>query len=285
MFCFPTVHALATLLNKLFSSSLMTFLPITALSAWVMCPMSFYRSYVLRVKPVLNRAMALGLAKHKVFELWPGIEAKIASDLREGVDVSEVFQQQVVPFAQMVVRNQSRTLKSADVLLTEAFQHVLDVSKFAASQSVSRLQPFLSRGVYGEELWQALSPKFKTEYSVKSDLLRIKGRIDVLECYGNRLVPVELKSGKVPVDGTFDHHRIQAASYAVILEEMFQTVVSEAVVHYIDGNSRRSVFINPYMRSEVAGVAEKARACLESGEIPKGCGRDYCDACNAVKSQ
>lgn len=259
----------------------MAFLPVTALAAWKRCPCSFYVSNVLKVRPELNAAMALGLAKHKLFELWPSYERKLALEVNSE-NIAERFSSGAVSVARSAVRLQSRTLKKVDLVLPSVFRELMPVAKMLSDTSVSRLSPLLERGLSGESLWDAVSPKVKSEYSVKSDKLRVKGRIDVLECFSGKVLPVELKSGRTPSSGVFDAHRIQAGCYALMLEEMFDTNVPESVVYYIDSNSRRSVVLNAFLREEVYRISGLAHACLESGRVPVGCGK--CDSCRYLKA-
>ena len=143
--------------------------------------------------------------------------------------------------------------------------------------------PLLQQGLVGESLWHALTPKVKTEYSIQSEKLGLKGRIDRLECFKESLLPVELKSGNPPSEGVWEEHRIQAASYALMLEDKFNMAVSDAVVQYVDHNSRRLVVLNPFLREQIVETISAVRACLENQAVPKGCGRDNCQACLQLK--
>ncbi|RMD58381.1 Dna2/Cas4 domain-containing protein [Candidatus Woesearchaeota archaeon] len=253
----------------------MRILPISALACWVYCPRQFHYSYVLGEKPVLNRAMALGIAKHKVHELWPESEKRAVF----AQDVQSAIESEVERVAGICVRLNSRALKKTGVHFKEAFDQVRDVARACAISSFERMAPLLKSGLRGEALWQALTPKIKPEYRIESKRLGVRGRIDSLECYENKIVPVELKSGSAPPDGVFDHHRVQVACYALVLEEIFGSRVDEAVVHYVDKRSRRPVIMNPFTREFVEGVARDVRKALLATQAPKGCGRDSCSAC------
>ncbi|MBI4146478.1 CRISPR-associated protein Cas4 [Candidatus Woesearchaeota archaeon] len=257
----------------------MKVLPATALSAWVSCPRQFFMQYVVGKEVRLNRAMALGLVKHKVHELVSREEERLVCALRSNDAVQQVLERECIALLRSAVVHNSNVLRSVQVTLSDAFQQSVAVAKASASDCCARVVPLLAQGLQGEALWHALVPKVKSEYAVQSKVLGLKGRIDRLEIHGARLVPVEIKSGKVPVDGVFDHHRIQVASYALLLEELFQTSVPEAIVHYVDGSARRSVVLNPFTRDWVLDVAAKARSAWESCVVPKGCGHDGCAAC------
>jgi CRISPR/Cas system-associated exonuclease Cas4 (RecB family) len=263
----------------------MKLIPVSALSSWVHCPSQFFVSYVLEVEEPPKDVMILGLIKHKLHELMSNEEEKIVLSLKPSHSPAEIFQSSYIGLLKNIVTSHSNSLRAVNVPLVEAFQKALPIAKFEASERASRIVPFLQKGLIGEDLWHALSPKIRTEFSVQSQKLGLKGRIDRLECYEASVVPVELKSGNPPGEGVWDAHRIQAASYALLLEDKFNTSVPEAVVQYVDHNSRRLVVMNPFLREQVVETASLVRSCLENQAVPKGCGRDNCPACLQLKDE
>jgi len=263
----------------------MKLIPVSALSSWTHCPSQFFVSYVLGVEEPPKGVMILGLIKHKLHELMSNGEEKIVTSLKASGNLSEVLQASYIKLLRNIVTSHSNSLRAVNIPLVEAFQKALPIVRFEAAERASRILPFLQQGLTGEGLWHALSPKVKTEFSVQSQKLGLKGRIDRLECYEKAIVPVELKSGNPPKDGVWDEHRIQAASYALLLEDKFSTSVPEAVVQYVDHNSRRLVVMNPFLREHVVETAAFVRECLENQAVPKGCNRDGCSACLQLKDE
>ena len=257
----------------------MRLLPVTALASWVHCPRQFFMSYVLKVEEPMNAAMVLGSVKHKFHELASLADERIILQLKKSDGLQEVFAREFTGILRESVVKSVNSLRQVQVTLLEAFESGKPVLADEVRDRVERLSPLIAQGLSGDALWSALSPKIKSEYRVQSEKLGLKGRIDKLECYGARLVPVELKSGKAPVEGVWDGHRIQAGSYALLLEDVFQTTVPEAVVHYVDHKARRSVMLNPFLREEIIEIAAKARQTIESTELPKGCAREGCKYC------
>jgi len=261
----------------------MNLIPVSALSSWVHCPRQFYLSYVLDVEEPPKDIMILGLIKHKLHETITQEDQAAITALKETDNLQEIFQSKFTKLLQAIIVNQANALRMVNVPLTTAFQKALPIVKFEATDRANRIMPLLQRGLTGEELWHSITPKVKTEYSLQSKKLGLKGRIDRLEYYDNTLLPVELKSGNPPQEGVWNGHRIQAASYALMLEDTFTTTVPEAIVQYVDHNSRRPVVLNPFLREHVIEVANAVKTCLENKELPDGCGKENCTACkNAV---
>lgn len=260
----------------------MSLVSVSALSSWVSCPRQFFAQYVCKEEVKLNAAMTLGSIKHKVHELASDRDEQIVKSLKAGQDVLAELERIYGVFAREAVMTYASSLRMVNLPAADAFHKTLPVAKQSAKHKADILAPLIAKGLFGEDLWSAIIPKVKSEYSVQSKKLGIKGRIDQLELYGSRLLPVELKSGMCPSDGVFEHHRIQAASYALMLEDIFGTSVPEAIVHYVDHGHRRSVMMNPFVTEWVSEVAGKVKDTLASQSIPKGgCKKEYCEACKA----
>ncbi len=257
----------------------MKLIPVTALSSWTHCPRQFYLSYVLEVEEPPKDVMILGLIKHKLHEQMSAQEEKITVNLKQGENAAEIFRLSFTKTLSSIITSHSNALRSVNVSLVDAFQKSIPIVRYESEEKATRILPLIQQGLSGEELWSAIVPKVKTEYSLKSEKLGLKGRIDRLECYENTILPVELKSGKPPQEGVWEEHRIQAAAYALMLQDKFSTSVPEAIVQYVDHNIRRTVVLNPFLCDQVTETAEAIRKCLENETLPEGCGREKCSAC------
>lgn len=262
----------------------MQLISVSALSSWTHCPRQFYRSYVLGIEEAPKDVMILGLIKHRLHESITKDE-KTIKELKKTDNVQEKLHTTYLQILRTIVTEHSNALRTVKVPLTTAFQKSLPIIKFEAEDKASIIMPLLEKGLTGEELWNAITPKVKTEYSLQSLKLGLKGRIDRLECHETKIMPVELKSGNPPKEGVWDGHRIQATAYAMMLEDKFNVQVPEAVIHYLDFNEKRTIVLNPFMREEVIETTNKVKKCLETKELPDGCGKcQACEQCEALKT-
>lgn len=257
----------------------MKLLPVSALSSWVHCPRQFYLAYVLKKEEPPKDVMILGLIKHKLHEYISNNNRALITHFKPQDNPQERLQHAYTELLQKIIRAHRYALKRVNVTPHDAFRSAVPLTRFEATATANTITPLLRQGLTGEKLWDSITPKVKTEYSVKSTTLGLKGRIDRLECYENNLVPVELKSGKAPQDGIWDTHRVQAAAYALMLEDTFKTSVPTSIVHYIDHDSKRELVMNPYLKEQVTDTIAQLRACLASQELPNGCGRENCPSC------
>jgi CRISPR-associated protein Cas4 len=257
----------------------MQLIPVSALSSWKRCPRQFYLSYVLEIEGPPKDVMILGLIKHKLHELIAEQEEEIIVNMEKADNPYEIFHSKFTKILQNIVTSHANALRTVSVPLTTAFQSAIPIVKFEANEKANRIQQLLQQNITGETLWNQLTPRIKPEYKISSEKLGLKGRIDRLECYQNQILPVELKSGNPPQEGVWEEHKIQAAAYALMLEEHFNTTVPEAIVYYVDHQSRRPVVLNPFLKDEIISIIQHVRSCLGTKDLPDGCGREYCKAC------
>ncbi len=154
----------------------------------------------------------------------------------------------------------------------------------ANSRAMNTFSFFEKTGFVGEELWEKLTPKIHSEVRIESEELQLVGIVDQVHDYGEYAVPVELKTGKMPKEGVWPGHRIQAAAYALMFEEIQGKPVEQAVVHYLDGNEKRNIMMNPFMREEIIGLVEEIQELLSNTLLPEYCGSmRKCAACGLRK--
>ena len=273
------IFKLQTYLNECAALESMKILSITAICMYLRCPCQFFVSHVLGKEQPLNAAMVLGSVKHKIHELMNQEQKELFCKLKSEDKIELVLRAEYTSLLRKAVVTYVNSLRQVSVTLLQAFQSAIPLVEAQAFQDAAIVAPLLAQGLQGEALWSAITPKVKTEYSIQSKILGLKGRIDRLECHPSAIIPVELKSGSAPQEGVWPSHRIQAGCYALMLEEFFQTSVPFAIVFYLDAKSRREVVVNPFLKEEIIELAQKARNCLEKKEVPKGCKDPGCDAC------
>jgi CRISPR-associated protein Cas4 len=126
----------------------------------------------------------------------------------------------------------------------------------------------LENKVYGNELWEKLTPKILSELKVESESLQLRGIVDRVEIYERGYVPIELKTGKMPKEGMWPGHRIQIAAYTLLLEEKFNKEIKECFVNYLDAGARRQLTMNPFMKEEIIELVNEIQNLLEKKNIP-----------------
>jgi len=246
---------------------------VTLLSSYLYCKRKLFLQHVLGLEEAPKEALVLGTIRHSVFDQINKLEEETVKEIKPEHELGDIVSLYSTKFSRAlraaIIRNKHE-LRKVSLPLDDAFRRVW---QFLTPEIVVRsrnIQNFiLANNVYGEELWLKLTPKIKSEYRVASEELGLKGIIDQLEVHGDRLVPIELKTGKCPEEGVWPSHRIQLAAYMLLLQEKFGTDVAEGYINYLDTQERRRIALNPFFRDEVKELVLSVNSLLSGLEAPE----------------
>ncbi len=253
---------------------------VTDLSSFMYCPRMLYQQRVLGMREKLNAAMILGAIRHNFYDFANKHEQKLVVHLPAETSMEEItaaYSQTYHNLLRTAVMTHSKSLALFDIQPFEVLEQLQHVALEEASQRATNVHRFSTENnVFGEELWQQLTPKIITELKVKSKNLRLKGTVDRIEVHKDTVIPIELKTGKMPRDGVWPAHRVQVSAYMMLLQEAFEAPIEKAIIKYLDHGIDKAVIINPYMELEVRELTEKVIRLLKSSETPRPCGREGC---------
>ncbi len=128
-----------------------------------------------------------------------------------------------------------------------------------------------------------LTPRW-VDYSIKSDKLKLSGKIDKVMKRDN-LVPIEIKTSN-PGSGIWGGDRLQICAYAMLLEEKFNEKIPFGFVEYTKIAEQRPVMTTEQIRRRVINARDSVIDILE-GEIPEICPHGSgkkCEACDFRES-
>jgi CRISPR-associated protein Cas4 len=182
--------------------------------------------------------------------------------------------------------NGKKRLDDVKIGMLDAYRKSLPfVLEESSARAINIFSFIEANNVFGEELWQKLTPKIISELRVESDELRLKGIVDQVHVYDDHYVPFELKTGKTPNDGVWPSHRIQIAAYSLLLQEHFRKPVKEGFVFYLDAREKRRIAINPFMKEEVKKIVDEVIELLESRNLPDFCSnQNKCIKCGVKQT-
>ena len=190
-------------------------------------------------------------------------------------DIEKVYKTEYLKILRKSIADNKKRLEGVNLNMLDAykksFPFIMEESQLRASNIFNFIE---KNGIYGDELWQKLTPKILSELRVESEELRLKGIIDQVHVYENNYVPFELKTGKMPQEGVWPGHRVQIAAYSLLLQEKFQKPVKEGFVYYLDSKEKRHITINPYMKEEIKQLVDDVIALMESKELPDFCNNE-----------
>lgn len=256
---------------------------VTDLSSFLYCQRSLYQRKVLGYEEKLNQHMVLGAIRHNFYDMANKHEERIVLRLPATASKEEItaaYSETYQNLMKVAVKDHGRALALFSLEPEAVIQELLPIGISEAAERAENVYSFSAQhNVFGEGLWQLLTPKILTEVAVRSQQLRLKGVVDRIEVYENSVLPIELKTGKMAQDGVWPSHRVQVAAYMMLLQEKFRKPAGKAVIRYLDHNSSKTIMLNPYMELEVKELTENVIQLLQSKLIPKPCGRESC-RCN-----
>ena len=255
---------------------------VSLLSSYLYCSRKLFLEKVLLLEEPPKESIVMGSIRHETYDNINKKEEEIVTSITEKHDsehIQALYKQRYLQILRKAITSNKKRLEEVNINMLEAyrksFPFIMEESSVRSDNIVNFIK---SNNVFGEELWQKLTPKIISELRVESDELKLKGIIDKVHVYDNEYVPFELKTGRTPSDGVWPSHRIQIAAYSLLLQEKFNKQVKGGFVVYLDTKEKRHIAINPFMKQEIRQLVDEVIALLESKELP-----DFCNNENKCK--
>lgn len=258
-------------------------LSVSMLSGYLYCPRKIYLNYTLKLKEPPKAVMVLGTIRHKVFEGINNIEDEIVSSIKEGVSYEDLFsayKMRYLSILKSTIAESREALDDFGITPSEAFEKMKDSVIEEAGQRALNVDAFIRNNqVFGRELWEKLTPKILSEFTVSSDRLGIRGIVDRIEMFDDFMIPIELKTGKSPDDGAWPSHTLQIAAYMAMLSGKQRRVGIGRII-YLDSSKTVEIRNNPFVIEEVKKAVERTKKVLFSKTPPGFCSNENkCNAC------
>lgn len=254
----------------------------TALSSYLYCPRKLFLERILGLFKFPKEAMIKGTVKHEIFEEINNKEKEIVISIKEP-DYEKIlnkYRREYSIIARKIILKHSKQLKKYDVDGLELFTSFWKTLISEAEDKSKNINIFIEEhNIFGEELWEKLIPKIISEYRISDAILGLRGIIDEIRDYKDRLIPVELKSGKSPQTGVWPGHKIQIAAYMILLKNKGETI-KEGLIKYIDEKKEVIIPMNPLLEEEVKKQIIIVNRLLTEKILPKHIDApNKCSAC------
>ncbi len=260
----------------------------TMLGTYLYCTRKLYLEKVFGMIEIPKEQLVFGKIRHNCFETATIEEKNIVKSITKNmnlVDVQNVFTNFYSEILKKQIENNRSSFECLNILSEEVFEKIWP--KFL-KESILRTKTVFAfaqqNNVFEEELWSMLVPKIKSEISMESEALELRGIIDRLEIYPEALVPVEMKTGSMPAEGVWPSHKVQIAVYMLLAESNYKIPIRKGIVRYLDTETDRIISMNPFLKYEIADLVKKVKEILNSEKIPNFCGnRNKCASCGLKK--
>lgn len=244
---------------------------VTWLSAYEYCARKFFLEHVLKLVEVPREVLVRGSVMHEIFESIAKQEESLVKGITRKISFHQLFdkyRQASSEAVMTVLINHKPELREFEISIPEYYNELLPLSLLQAEErALNAFRFMVQKKAYAESLWQVLFPKIIPEPDLKSELLQLRGRLDQIHEYPDKIIPYEFKTGSAPGNGVWPGHKLQMGSYLMILKEQHPEL-SEGIVKYLDAREDRSVMLNPFLEERVLKLRDEVLALLNEKEIP-----------------
>ncbi|MGB9748354.1 MAG: CRISPR-associated protein Cas4 [Candidatus Woesearchaeota archaeon] len=255
---------------------------VTELASFEYCPRKLFLLKTLKIKEPLSKEVAIGRLKHRAFDVINKEQERIVCEIsRMDKDfIERIFRIESSNILLNIIRENSDLLKEFNTSFVDAYKLTWNSILSDIKERSTVIYNFmLKTGLTGKELWNNLTPKIESEVPVIDAELQLCGRIDRLLEYEHEFVPVEFKTGKMPSEGVWESHRIQAEAYMILTKKTKNFEVKRAVVKYLDYNEERTVCYNPFVDLKIKKTIEDVKEMLNSEKPPRIMNNNKCRYC------
>ena len=253
-------------------------IPVSLLSTYLYCSRKLFLQEVLMLEEPPKESIVLGSIRHEAYDLINKKEESIVTSIKALASLEilhSLYKKEYLAILRKVIVNNKKRIGNVNLNMLDVYKKSFPfIIEEANVRSLNIFNFINANNVFGEELWQNLTPKIISELKLESEQLGLVGIIDQVHIYGDDYVPFELKTGKSPQDGVWPSHRIQIAAYSLLLQEGFNKQIKEGFVVYLDTKDRRHVAINPYMKEEVKQLVNEVISLLEKKDLPDFCNNE-----------
>jgi len=263
-------------------------IPVSYLGRYEFCPMTIYLSDVLKLESKPTPEQIKGVIGHTIrkeislrqarllgrIQRPEEIEFYILGEIENILnDIPHIYRDKLGDIEyEKYLSNVSHEIQNEIKIMSEKLEAM--VTEIGITDALKRLTPW------------------RVEYSIRSDKLRLSGRIDKVmkdETY----IPVEIKTGNAS-DGVWEGDRLQICAYAMLLEDKFglRKAIPFGFVEYTRIQERRPVMMTEQLRRRVINTRDEIIEIL-NGRIPeiphdneKKCEScSYRDRCHEIRSE
>jgi CRISPR-associated exonuclease Cas4 len=247
-------------------------LNVSEISEFIYCPAKLYLKFTSDIE-IQKNEMITGkvihearrgfeeIIKHNTWNVHKDMEiAKIQKIILQGVP--EYLDELHIKYREYFKSDQEELIKFfnelKEDLIIEASINVLRIKKLIESTKKQ-----------GREISEMLFPQSLLEFSLKSDELNLKGKVDKIEIINGIYYPIEIKTSFPPSKGTWLSDALQIAAYSLLIDYELNKEVLVGFVYYTKIFERRPVVINSILHNKLFKVLDSINMMFEKQEIPE----------------
>ena len=117
---------------------------------------------------------------------------------------------------------------------------------------------------------------------LQSDKFGLTGSPDKLVKINDSIIPSIIKTGNMPENGVWKSDRLQLTAYAILVEEVYGSIVKSGFVEYARFGTVREVKLKHHERRKVLQIRDKIKK-IQDGIMPEKPNSAPCEYCGFVE--
>jgi len=263
-------------------------LNVTDLTAYLYCPRKFYLERIKGLKKPPTKAMIEGRIIHEIMEAFSNQERELIRQIETRKSRQEIINDYNLLLNKLINYNfdkNKRIINVFGVSEEKLKEKILKKTEKDISLRTESVAKTIGEGFLGMDLWENLKPKYSSEFSILSEKLRLKGKIDRVMISGDDIIPFELKTREI--QKIYPSDEVQLGAYAMLLEDKFQKKIPLGILEA--GNEKHDIVITDELKQKILNLIEEIRDILNNLKYPSNFAKcqkcDWEKECSQIKTE
>ena len=241
---------------------------ISSIKTHMYCPMKLYnQNYVDEIE---NNSYQLAIEIKKLKIDVQDLIQKNMRKIKKEMNLQEI--EQILSYnINSYIQNTAESIKSLDLdLEVSQINEIVDDTYFNIKITALKIKQAMT--IMNKDAFAIIDmffPNCMYSYLLKDIQLELIGICDKIEIIDGKYYPITIKNSNPPLKGVWDQDAIELVSYAILLEEEFDTEVFVGFVDYEKIGERRPVVMDVNLRKGLFEVIREVKEITENRKLPK----------------
>lgn len=240
---------------------------ISSIKTHMYCPMNLYIQNHVDNDENKDYQLAIEIKKLKIDIL--DLIQKNMRKIKKDMSLTEI-ENYLSEAIDSYIESSISAIKTMDFDITpEQINEIIDSTYFnikITALKIKQAMTILNKNAF--EIIDMFFPNCMYSYLLKDPSLGLIGMCDKIEIIDGRYYPVIIKNSKPPIKGVWDQDAIELVSYAILIEEEFDTEVFVGFVNYEKIGEKRPVVMDVNLRKGLFDVIREVKEITENGKLP-----------------
>ncbi len=240
---------------------------VSSIKTHMYCPMNLYIQNHVDNNENKDYQLAIEIKKLKIdiLDLIQKNMRKIKKDMGL-IEIESKLSEAIDKYIESTID----AIKAMDFDITpEQINEIIDSTYFnikITSLRIKQAMTILNKNAF--EIIDMFFPNCMYSYLLKDQSIGLIGMCDKIEIIDGRYYPVILKNSNPPVKGVWNQDAIELVSYAILIEEEFDTEVFVGFVNYEKIGEKRPVVMDVNLRKGLFEVIREVKEITENKKLP-----------------